>query len=215
MNNSTLKLSELINNDKTFNFEEFMNKIQIEIYIPIFTKEIAILGYDSFSNEDSNRINGIVDFCCVQDDDGYFVVNSFNKEIAYSMAILKHYTNLEIDIDSVEINEKEVNIYDYLRSNYVFEYVKSRIPNEEISLFNKLLKESIQNKLNSENSVEANVIRIRNRVFELGDKIIDKLPDEKGIKRIINEVKNAVNKIKPEQLDNLKNIINGINTLNK
>lgn len=200
MNAKTIKISEFINGNGEFNHKKFTENLEIKKYLSIHTKNILINGF----HDNESDIDGIVDRCVIVDNNGYFIVDYFAKEVVLDLTLIKHYSNLELDIDNVVVNEKEIGIYDYIVENGVVEYIKSNILKVELISFLNFLGDCIQNKLNSENSIEASVVKFKNEILNRADTLINKLPDEKGIKKIINEAKNAINKIKPEQIDRLR-----------
>ena len=197
-----IKISELINENGEFDYAQFKDKLEVKKYLSIYTKQLLIEGF----SDEEDSIVGIVDRCVIENDNGYFVVDYFSKQIVVDLTLIKHYSNLELDVETVNVNGKEVNIYDYICENGVINEVKEQITYYEYDKFMDLLDETIQNKLQSENSIEASAVKVKNKLFELADKIVEKLPDEKGIKRILADAKNQINKIKPEQLNHLKEV---------
>jgi len=197
-----IKISELINENGEFDYAQFKDKLEVKKYLSIYTKQLLIEGF----SDEEDSIVGIVDRCVIENDNGYFVVDYFSKQIVVDLTLIKHYSNLELDVETVNVNGKEVNIYDYICENGVINEVKEQITYYEYDKFMDLLDEAIHNKLQSENSIEANVVKVKNVLSNFADKIIEKLPDEKGIKRILVDAKNQINKIKPEQLNHLKEV---------
>lgn len=162
-----IKISELINENGEFNYAKFKDKLEIKKYLSIYTKQLLIEGF----GDEEDSIVGIVDRCVIENDNGYFVVDYFRKQIVVDLTLIKHYSNLELDIDNVNVNGKEIDIYDYICENGVVNEVKEQINYYEYDKFMDLLNETIQNRLNSENSIEANVIKVKNKLFELVDKV--------------------------------------------
>ena len=203
-----IKISELINENGEFNYAKFQDKLEVKKYLSIYTKNILIQGIHDFQTEDSElvEINGIVDRCVTADANGFYTVDLFSKKITIDLTLVKHYSNLELDIDNVNVDGIEIDIYDYIVSNGIADEVKEQMDYKEYDLFIDLVDETIYNKLQSENSVEANVVKVKNIISNFTDKIIEKLPDEKGIKRILVDAKNQINKIKPEQLSKLQEV---------
>jgi hypothetical protein len=203
-----IKISELINENGEFNYAKFQDKLEVKKYLSIYTKNILIQGIHDFQTEDSElvEINGIVDRCVTADANGFYTVDLFSKKITIDLTLVKHYSNLELDIDNVNVDGIEIDIYDYIVSNGIVDEVKEQMDYKEYDLFIDLVDETIYNKLQSENSVEASVVKVKNVLSNFADKIIEKLPDEKGIKRILADAKNQINKIKPEQLNHLKEV---------
>lgn len=162
-----IKISELINENGEFNYAKFKDKLEVKKYLSIYTKQLLIEGF----GDEEDSIVGIVDRCVIENDNGYFVVDYFSKQIVVDLTLIKHYSNLELDIDNVNVNGKEIDIYDYICENGIVNEVKEQINYYEYDKFMDLLDETIQNRLNSENSIEANVIKVKNKLFELVDKV--------------------------------------------
>lgn len=162
-----IKISELINENGEFNYAKFKDKLEVKKYLSIYTKQLLIEGF----GDEEDSIVGIVDRCVIENDNGYFVVDYFSKQIVVDLTLIKHYSNLELDIDNVNVNGKEIDIYDYICENGIVNEVKEQINYYEYDKFMDLLNETIQNRLNSENSIEANVIKVKNKLFELVDKV--------------------------------------------
>lgn len=207
-----IKISELINENGEFNYAKFQDKLEVKKYLSIYTKQLLIEGF----GDEEDSIVGIVDRCVIENDNGYFVVDYFSKQIVVDLTLIKHYSNLELDVETVNVDGIEIDIYDYIVSNGIVDEIKEQMDYKEYDLFIDLVDETIYNKLQSENSIEANVVKVKNIISNFTDKIIEKLPDEKGIKRILTEAKNQINKIKPEQLSRLQEVfeiqkvINGV-----
>jgi hypothetical protein len=208
METKTIKISEIIKENGEFDYPKFQDKLEVKKYLSIYTKNVLIQGVHDFQTEDNESVDvdGIVDRCVTANADGFYTIDPFSKEITVDLTLVKHYSNLELDIDNVNVNGTEIDIYDYIVSNGVVNEIKEQMDCREYDLFIDLLDEAIYNKLQSENSIEASVVKAKNKLFELADKIVEKLPDEKGIKRILTEAKNQINKIKPEQLNHLKEV---------
>lgn len=202
MNTETIKISEFINENGEFNTKEFRDKVKIKKYISIYTKNLLINGY----HDEESSIDGIIDRCVTANTDGFYILDPFSKKITIDLTLVKHYSNLELDIDNVMVDNIKINIYDYIVSNGIVDEIKEQMDCREYDLFIDLVDEVIYNKLQSENSIEASVIKVKNVLINFTDKIIEKLPDEKGIKRILADAKNQINKIKPEQLNHLKEV---------
>lgn len=162
-----VKISTLINENGEFNTAKFQDKLEVKKYLSIYTKKLLIEGL----HDEEDNIDGIVDRCVIENDNGYFVVDYFRKQIVVDLTLIKHYSNLELDIDNVNVNGKEIDIYDYICENGIVNEVKEQINYYEYDKFMDLLNETIQNKLNSENSIEANVIKVKNKLLELVDKV--------------------------------------------
>ena len=199
-----IKISELINENGEFNYAKFQDKLEVKKYLSIYTKQLLIEGF----GDEEDSIVGIVDRCVIENDNGYFVVDYFSKQIVVDLTLIKHYSNLELDVETVNVNGKEVNIYDYICENGVVNEVKEQITYYEYDKFMDLLDETIQNKLKSENSIEANVIKVKNKLFGLADKVNVQL-DKFNLKELQKVGKSLIKDLNknPEVIDRLKDIL--------
>lgn len=199
-----IKISELINENGEFNYAKFQDKLEVKKYLSIYTKQLLIEGF----GDEEDSIVGIVDRCVIENDNGYFVVDYFSKQIVVDLTLIKHYSNLELDVETVNVNGKEVNIYDYICENGVINEVKEQITYYEYDKFMDLLDETIQNKLDSENSIEASVVKVKNRLFELADKVNVQL-DKFNLKELQKVGKSLIKDLNknPEVIDRLKDIL--------
>ena len=89
--------------------------------------------------------------------------------------------------------------YDLMNENGTLQFILDEIPASEINFFNSTLDSMIKQEIGIHNSVGAVLDR------SIG-KMLDKLPDEKGIKKIIADIPKQVNKIKPDNLQLLIDI---------
>lgn len=199
-----IKISELINENGEFNYAKFQDKLEVKKYLSIYTKQLLIEGF----GDEEDSIVGIVDRCVIENDNGYFVVDYFSKQIVVDLTLIKHYSNLELDVETVNVNGKEVNIYDYICENGVINEVKEQITYYEYDKFMDLLDETIQNKLKSENSIEASVVKVKNKLFELVDKVNVQL-DKFNLKELQKVGKSLIKDLNknPEVIDRLKDIL--------
>ena len=143
-----------------------------------------------------------------EDDNGYFIVDHFSRQIALDLTLVQHYSNIELDIDDVTVDGKQINIYDYIVENGIVNEVKELMDCREYDFFIDLLEESIQNKLDSENSIEASVVKVKNRIFELVDKANVQL-DKFNLKELQKVGKSLIKDLNknPEVIDRLKDVL--------
>lgn len=204
MNTETIKISEFINENGEFNTKEFRDKVKIKKYISIYTKNLLINGY----HDEESSIDGIIDRCVTANTDGFYILDPFSKKITIDLTLVKHYSNLELDIDNVMVDNIKINIYDYIVSNGIVDEIKEQMDCREYDLFIDLVDEAIYNKLQSENSIEASVVKVKNRLFELADKVNVQL-DKFNLKELQKVGKSLIKDLNknPEVIDRLKDIL--------
>jgi hypothetical protein len=136
----------------------------------------------------------IIDSCLVADENNMVSCDFFMKYLLTNMKIVALFTDLEF-------GEESVQEYDFLNENELMDYILNRIDDCEISFINEMINKEIEQRIRMGNSIES---IIASRL----DKLIDKVPDQKSIKKILNDIPKSVNKIKPENLEIIKGILN-------
>ena len=150
-----MKVQELIKkiNNKTFNIEK---SLEVKKYIPIMDKKRFAM--DAIS-------------ACTDDVDNFITVDRFKMNIYFDMKVLSIYTNLEIvdDFDEMIIQ------YDAL--------CESEIMNRIITLFEEdynamrgVLDDALEELL-VQNSIDAHVVKIANKINQAIDIFSNKLND--------------------------------------
>jgi len=200
MSENKIGISKFIKKNGELNSLKFLEELKVIKYLSIFTKQLLIEGAEG--------IDGIVGRCIVEDDNGYFIVDHFSRQIALDLTLVQHYSNIELDIDEVTVDGKQINIYDYIVENGIVNEVKELMDCREYDFFIDLLEESIQSRLDSENRIEANVVKIRNKIFELVDKANVQL-DKFNLKELQKVGKSLIKDLNknPEVIDRLKDVL--------
>lgn len=200
MSENKIGISKFIKKNGELNFLKFLEELKVIKYLSIFTKQLLIEGAEG--------IEGIVGRCIVEDDNGYFIVDHFSRQIALDLTLVQYYSNIELDIDDVTVDGKQINIYDYIVENGIVNEVKELMDCREYDFFIDLLEESIQSRLDSENRIEANVVKIRNKIFELVDKANVQL-DKFNLKELQKVGKSLIKDLNknPEVIDRLKDVL--------
>lgn len=200
MSENKIGISKFIKKNGELNSLKFLEELKVIKYLSIFTKQLLIEGAEG--------IDGIVGRCIVEDDNGYFIVDHFSRQIALDLTLVQYYSNIELDIDDVTVDGKQINIYDYIVENGIVNEVKELMDCREYDFFINLLERSIQSRLDSENRIEANVVKIRNKIFELVDKANVQL-DKFNLKELQKVGKSLIKDLNknPEVIDRLKDVL--------
>lgn len=200
MSENKIGISKFIKKNGELNSLKFLEELKVIKYLSIFTKQLLIEGAEG--------IDGIVGRCIVEDDNGYFIVDHFSRQIALDLTLVQYYSNIELDIDDVTVDGEQINIYDYIVENGIVNEVKELMDCREYDFFIDLLEESTQSRLDSENRIEANVVKIRNKIFELVDKANVQL-DKFNLKELQKVGKSLIKDLNknPEVIDRLKDIL--------
>lgn len=169
---------------------EKIHEIKVTSYLPIVEKMIMIQGFDG----EEERFYGIIDDC-IKEKDGMYYVDYISKEISFVIAMVQRYTNIEFD--DVEIHN---TLYDFCITSGIWNIVLNGIPTDELYMVKNLLDNTLEQELKIKNSIEG----ILNRNLQA---FIEKIPNEKSIKKLIAEIPKQINKIKPEQLGLIKDMV--------
>ena len=121
--------------------------------------------------------------------DGMKIKDSIAYEIAFDLIIVSFYTNVDIDEN-----------YDEACEYKIIDYIKDNMNQNEREFISEHSYYMIQNEINNHNSIAGVVSRNL-------QKLIDKVPDDKQIKKLVTDIPKQINKIKPEQLELIKEII--------
>lgn len=170
---------------------EDFSKIDVKQYLPSIVK-ISI-------------INKILDFCIIENENGLKRVNYSWLEIFKTVFIISNYTN--IDIDNFKVEEL-FGIYDQFQENGIYNYVIDKICKKEIEFIDNILKKEIEQVLTIDNGIGSILAKTLNR-------IVEKLPDEKGIKSLLKDLPKQINKINPEKLKYVSEAIGWNNGVKK
>jgi len=139
-------------------------------------------------------VNKIIDSCIVLDEiNGLSKIDYFYKKLTSDVSLLVNYTN-------IEFSENLIEDYDYLCENVGIERILNQIPITEVEFILDLVDCELAQIIKLNNSIEG-------ILASKLDKLIEKIPDQKGIKKIMNDIPKQINKIKPENLEILKGII--------
>ena len=150
---------------------------ETKIYLPLMEKELII--------------NKIIDTIVDVDENNLIKIDFIHLDFFFDLEILKSYFSIEIpkDIDTKDL----LNAYDYLCGNDILPQLKTRI-DEDYEYLIGLLDKEIKQKIENNNSLSAVLAKTLN-------KIVAKLPDEKGMQKMINSIPKAINKIDKTNLE--------------
>lgn len=150
---------------------------ETKIYLPLMEKELII--------------NKIIDTIVDVDENNLIKIDFIHLDFFFDLEILKSYFSIEIPKDIETINL--LNAYDYLCENDIVSQLKTRI-DEDYEYLVGLLDKEIKQKIENNNSLSAVLAKTLN-------KIVAKLPDEKGMQKMINSIPKAINKIDKTNLE--------------
>lgn len=158
---------------------------ETKTYLPLMEKELII--------------NKIIDTIVDVDENNLVKIDFIHLDFFFDLEILKSYFLIEIpqDIDTKDL----LNAYDYLCGNDILPQLKTRI-DEDYEYLIGLLDKEIKQKVEINNSISAVLAKTLN-------KIVEKLPDQKGIQKMINSIPKAINKIDKTNLEAITSALGG------
>lgn len=176
--------------------EDFSNVI-IKSYIPYVVK--------------STMIKNILDVVVFENEQGLKTINYSLLSLVKEIVLFNNYTNVSIfeDKEDDENNvEDTVFVYDKLKEIGVIDYVLSQIPHEEFYFFDEVINKEIEQIQMVGNGVSSILAKTLN-------KIVEKLPDQKSLAKLIKNLPKQINKIDPDKLKYVSDAIGWNNGVKK
>lgn len=137
--------------------------------------------------------DSIVEASLEQNENGLMVCDYYNKELSKNIGIIVNFTD-------IELGEEFLQDYDILCELEVVDYVLNNMNQSDRCFIENMVDKNIEQEMKINNSLE-------NIIANKLDKAIEKLPTNKEIRRIMNDIPKAINKIDPTNLEILKGII--------
>jgi len=174
------RINELPEN-QIFIMTEILEGVEIKSYLSTIEKKVII----------DNIINGSIE----TDDNSIIKINFFNKKLITDISLVTNYTNLIFSDDN------SIEDYDFLSQYKILHYIIKNIMYDELDFIYNMIEDELDQQIKIVNSLES--------VLANGiNKLIDKIPDEKSMNKLINNLPKVLNKIKPENLEILKQFAN-------
>jgi len=174
------RIKELQEN-QIWNITEILEGVEIKPYLSTIEKKVII----------DNIINGSVE----TDENSIIKINFFNKKLISDISLITNYTNLIFSDDN------SIEDYDFLSQYKILNYIIENIDNDELDFIYNMVEDELEQQIIIGNSLESVIAKGLN-------KLIDKIPDEKSMNKLINNLPKVLNKIKPENLEILKQFAN-------
>lgn len=158
----------------------FIQSILKRAYIPFLEKRVIVEELiDSFTYEE----------------DGLIKVDLFDKQFFTDLKILSTYFDIENDLEFSEL----MKLYDLLMEHDYLSAFKYYIK-DDLLILRELLESVLNEKIKYNNTLEGVIAKGIN-------KLIEKLPDEKGMSKLIKDLPKQVNKVDPDKLKYLSEVI--------
>jgi len=160
---------------------EILEGVEIKLYLSTIEKRIIV----------DNIINGCIEI----DENSIMKVNFFNKKLISDISLVTNYTNLIFSDDN------SIEDYDFLSQYKILNHIIKHIDSDELDFIYNMVEDELEQQIIIGNSLES--------VLSKGlNKLVEKIPDEKSMNKLINNLPKSINKIKPENLAVLKGIFN-------
>ena len=166
---------------------EILEGVEIKSYLSTIEKKVII----------DNIINGSVE----TDDNSIIKINFFNKKLISDISLITNYTNLIFSDDN------SIDDYDFITQYKILNHIIKHIDSDELEFIYNMVEDELEQQIKIGNSLESVIVNGLN-------KLIDKIPDEKSMNKLISNLPKSINKIKPENLAVLKGIFNQQNNQN-
>lgn len=154
--------------------------IEVKEYLPIVEKHLIATK--------------IIDSSIIENKNGLSQIDYFYKRITTDVSLLINYASLEF-------SDELINDYDYLSENGFIKKIIDKIPKTEVYFIEELVESELDQMIRIGNSLE-------NVVASKLQQIIDKIPDEKAMKKLMKDIPKQINKINPENMEILKGFVN-------
>jgi len=164
-----------------------IDKIREQDYKIIEGADFDIKKYLSLSFKKA-LITNILNMCVIEED--IKRIDFSLKEFSYEYMLVDEYTNIDFEIDEL------VELYDELKEHGIIDQILNLIPESEIKFIDCVLQKEIEQIQLVENSM----VSIVNQAL---NKLVEKIPDQKGLVKLIKELPKQFNKISPDSLKNL------------
>ena len=162
------------------NMTEILEGVEIKLYLSTIEKRIIV----------DNIINGCIEI----DENSIMKVNFFNKKLINDISLITNYTNLIFSDDN------SIDDYDFLTQYKILHYIIKNIDSDELDFIYNMVEDELEQQIKIGNSLE-------NIIAKGLNKLIDKIPDEKSMNKLINNIPKVLNKVNPENLNILKDFM--------
>ena len=159
---------------------EILEDVEIKSYLSTIEKKIIV----------DNIING----CIEMDENSIMKVNFFNKKLISDISLITNYTNLIFSDDN------SIDDYDFLSQYKILNHIIEHIDSDELDFIEYMVENELEQQIKIGNSLESVIAKGLN-------KLIEKIPDEKSMNKLINNIPKVLNKVNPENLNILKDFM--------
>jgi len=170
--------------------QELVEKLSQNEVIELNTL-IQFKSYISFA-EKTLICNNIIEASLEKNDDDILTCNYFHKKLMTDISIITHYTD-------IEMSDKFLQDYDTLCKYDIINIVLDNINKNDKEFILQMVDKSIEQQIKISNSLESVIAKTLNN-------LISKIPDEKSLNKMMANMSKNLNKIKPENLNMMKEL---------
>ena len=154
-----MKITDFIANYKN---KKFMNAQRgVDERVEYLKKELEIKTYIPFADK-RELCELVIETCCSKEDDGLIKVDSVARYIAFTISVIKKYTNLEFS-SGEEDGYDSLDEYDMLCENGLLNLILAII-GDEYATCNNILNMMMEDTIANNNTVEAVIGRALDKV---------------------------------------------------
>ena len=161
------------------------------------TEKIKLIHFDSLeievlqSTTFQEKINLVATMfeSAIDRDNGLHILNYNSLDLAYKVLLVEKYTNLTLPKDYLQS-------YDMLVSSGIYTKIYESIPVKELSDLNMVL----ENYIDTERDKYEQKNTIQYIIKDGLNKLIEKIPNEEGMKEFIKNASNELNNLNPDNL---------------
>lgn len=156
------------------------SNVTVKKYIPFIIKQ--------------NIINNVILTCITTEEDGFKHIDSAMKRMAIEFSICNQVSNIDM------FSEDDLELYDSLKESGVVSYILSNINQDDLKFITECIDEQIEEIYKVDNSLQFVVSQGLN-------KLLTKIPDNKGLTKFIKDLTKQFDKLDPEKLKFVKDVI--------
>jgi hypothetical protein len=172
------------------------------------TKDIVAIGKEHIEFNDYASIYDLelyTEVHCLsdaiqKDENEFATINVFEKAISFVFVVLVAYTNVAPEIKGD---------YDFVMQSGLWQYIVDHFKGTDtLRNLEILINKTLEQKIKSINSIEASVIKVKNKLFELAEKVNTQLGkfDLKELQKVGKSLIKDLNK-NPETINRLKDVL--------
>lgn len=186
--NGKITFYELITKIKKNNL--VIDDLKIKRYLPLLDKSIVV--------------KQICDSAVYYDQNGLAYIDMVQKKISICMTVLLNYCN--ISIGNLEV-DKTIDVIDVLLESKFYNKIEEAI-GDDLSEFHYMIDVELSNIIDRNNSIQAILAKGINT-------LIQKMPDEKGLTKIIKLISKEFKNFEPEKLTMMQDMLKITQSENK